>query len=204
MNAHRSRPLALARARVRAPSLCGSRAPVARSRSDSFLSSLVIANEMMDAPRGTEKTWRTAAGADESATGLVNLNRHGTKARRWAQTWVCIPLLLCALAAVLFVDLSPVLVHIPITACIVVEVEVRAKFCVAVGALPGAACQMKGLSRAAAFGLCIGAFVVAALPTLGLAYLRGCEFGKSFWLQLVPILQLSELMNAGWRCPRPS
>ena len=102
----------------------------------------------------------------------------------------------------LFFDLSPVLLMIPITACIVVEVETRAKFCVIVGAVPGEACQMKGLSRTAALGLCVVAYAASALPVLGLAYFRQCTFAEALYWQLVPVVQMKALAEAGFQCPR--
>ena len=95
--------------------------------------------------------WRKLAGVDEAAAGVANLSAEGAATRRWIFNWLALPILVLVTGVVLVADASPALLHVPLTACFVIEMEARTRFCIGVGLAPGAACVNGSLSPAVRF-----------------------------------------------------
>ena len=123
-------------------------------------------------------------------TEIKNVGERGAKARQDANWYVIMPLCLLVLIAVIYFNLTPAIVHIPITAVMVTEYEARTHFCVAKGILPNETCQRPGLSRSMAIGVPLACAFLAVLPTVAIALIMpSCDpySDLRFWQQLLPL-----------------
>ena len=137
-------------------------------------------------------------GLIDAPTDIQNIREAGAQARHNATIYVMLPMVFAVAASILFFDLSPSLLYIPLTAAFVTEYEARSHFCVLKGISPNEACPRPGLSRGMAVAVCLVSLVVAILISIAVAFAVGCKIDGLFLQQFIPC----GFLWAGYTCER--
>ena len=121
---------------------------------------------------------------------LINISARGAAMRRRLSRFYFVPatLLIALLVFMTNLNLSPSLLHVPLTAILVTELEAGMHFCIVKGVAPDQRCTRPSLSRAKAAAIVLGSALSCAMATSVLAMsITSCPVDTMFLMQHLPL-----------------
>ena len=121
--------------------------------------------------------------ARELRTTVTNIGPKGAALRRWGARYIIAPPTLLLAILTVKVGLNPALLHYPLAAIVVVELEAACRFCVLKGA--AAKCTRPNISRATAMAMVTAGYLIGLIPVLMLTRPLGCTLDPQAYLPIV-------------------